>query len=189
MKQFNASTFFFNFEIALRAIREAERITKDTLRSLSRELLMQIHYESKLQGDIQPANRLLEVLSPMNRKTFVLFMQEFSGFNFDEETGLFGKKNKKEYDARCKLACESLDDPHFNLWTWAERNVKVEKKRFKLETLSKDVKRALEEEGEDGKPLYSKADVVKTILEGGLSIDDLILIMQEMGELDIKVEV
>ena len=186
MKQFNSAAFYSSFEIQYRALKEAERITKDALRSLSRECLMLIHYESKNQGDISPVNRLLGILTPMNKKTFILFMQEFSGFHFDEKLGEFTKKDKSVYQAKCDKACECLEDGHFNLWSWAELNVKVEKKAFKLETLAKDIDRALNEEDADGKALYSKADILRTIMSAGISSDDLIDILQAMDIVDVK---
>ncbi len=61
-----------------------------------------------------------------------------------------------------------------NLWTWAERNVKVEKKAFKLDTLAKDVKRALAQENDAGELMYSKADIIKAVLSGGITSEELL---------------
>jgi len=185
MKKFDAVSFLNSFNITIKALAESERITKDALRSLSRECLMLVHYESNKQGDISPINQVLSVLTPMNRKTWILFMQEFTGFHFDEKEQAFTKKDKRLYNDKCKAACELLDDPHQNIWTWAERNIKVEKKTFKLETLGKDVKRALEAEDDEGNLLYSKADVLRTVLEGGITPDDLIELLQAMNVVDI----
>lgn len=182
---FNVQKFFNDFEISIRALQESERITKDALRALSRSVLEALHTKDvKTYGDIQYTNRLLGVLSPMNKRTFVLFMQEFSGFLFKEDEQVFSKKDKRKDDAGV-MACdakrdnalEHLLDPHFNLWTWAERNVKVEKKTFRLDTLSKDVKKAMDAKDEEGNALYSKADIIKAILSGGIDAADLLAIM------------
>lgn len=183
MKAFNADAFYGTFEITLKAIRESERITKDGLRFLSRQLLEQIHYESKLQGDIQPLNRLLEVLTPINKKALVLFMQEFSGFHYDEKLSLFGKKDKRIYEAKCKAACESLEDPHFNLWTWAEKHVQMEAKPFDLKKVSQFMERTLKKASEDG---ISKADVIKAVMAGGISVDELIQVLEDMDVVEVK---
>lgn len=186
MKKFDAVSFFNSFNITIKALAESERITKDALRSLSRECLMLVHYESNKQGDISPINQVLSVLTPMNRKTWVLFMQEFTGFHFDEKEQAFTRKDKRLYDDKCKAACDLLDDPHQNIWTWAERNIKVEKKAFKLETLGKDVKKALEAEDEEGNLLYSKADILRTVLEGGITPDDLIDLLKAMDIVEVN---
>lgn len=186
MKKFDAVSFFNSFNITLKALAESERITKDALRSLSRECLMLVHYESNKQGDISPINQVLSVLTPMNRKTWILFMQEFTGFLFSEQEQKFMRKDKANYEAKCKAACELLDDPHQNIWTWAERNIKVEKKAFKLETLGKDVKKALEAVDEEGNALYSKADVLRTVLENGIDADDLIAMLQAMDVVEVN---
>lgn len=186
MKQFNATAFYNSFNITIRALQESERITKDALRSLSRECLMLVHYESNKQGDISPINQVLNVLTPVNRKTWILFMQEFTGFHFDEKQQAFTKKDKRLYEDKCNAACSMLDDPLFNLWSWADMHIKVEKKVFKLETLGKDVKRALEAQDDEGNLLYSKADVIRTVLEGGLTPDDLIEMLQAMDVVDVQ---
>ena len=78
---FNVNQFFNSFNISIAALKESERVSKDTLRSLSREVLEALHSkEDKTYGDIQYTNKVLDVLSPMNKRTYVLFMQEFSGF-------------------------------------------------------------------------------------------------------------
>lgn len=194
MKQFDSNKFYNSFNITIKALAESERITKDALRSLSRGCLMLIHYESKNQGDISPVNKILQVLTPINRKTFVLFMQEFSGFHYDEDKVEFTNKNKTKekgkditmYDVKCAWACESLDDPHFNLWSWADKNIKVEKKAFKLDTLKKDVKRAMEAKDEQDNLIYSKADIIKAVMDGGLTADALIDILQAMAVVDAQ---
>ena len=186
MKKFDAVSFFNSFNITIKALAESERITKDALRSLSRECLMLVHYESNKQGDISPINQVLSVLTPMNRKTWVLFMQEFTGFLFNEKEQAFTRKDKRLYDDKCKAACDLLDDPHQNIWTWAERNIKVEKKAFKLETLGKDVKKALEAKDEEGNLLYSKTDILRTVLKGGITPDDLIDLLKAMDVVEVN---
>ena len=191
MKQFNANAFYNSFNITIKALQESERITKDALRSLSRECLMLVHYESNKQGDISPVNQVLNVLTPINKKAWLLFMQEFTGFHFDEKEQAFSKKDKTKdgvstvYDTKCAKACDLLDDPHFNLWTWAERELKVEKKTFKLETIGKDVKKALAAKNDEDQPLYSKADILKAVLDGGITTDDLIELLQVMDVVDV----
>ncbi len=182
MAKFNINTFLNSFNIAIKAIAESERITKDNLRWLSRDLLSQLHEteDNPRCGDIQFVNQLLLVLTPMNRKTLVLFMQEFSGFKYDDKTELFTVKAKSVYAERLAKANEFLDDPHNNLWTWAERNVKVEKKAFKLDTLTKDIGKALKAEDEEGNALYTKADVIGAILAGGITADDLMALLNKV---------
>lgn len=186
MQKFNAQEIYSSFELLLKVVAENERITKDSLRSMSRELLMLIHYEHNRKGDIQPVNRLLKVLSPANKKMCILFFQEFSGFLFSEKEGEFIKKDKAQYDAKASDAIHRLDDPHFNAWSWFEANVKMEKKAFKLETLGKDVKKAMEAKDEEGNNLYSKVDIVQAVLSGGMSIDDLIDVLQAMDVVEVN---
>lgn len=191
-KQFDSTKFYNSFNITIKALAESERITKDALRSLSRECLMLLHYESKNQGDISPVNKIISVVTPMNRKTFILFMQEFSGFRFDEKLGEFSKKDKQLYEEKCKKACNMLDDPHFNLWTWAELHVNVEKKKFKLDTIGRDIVKALSEEDEEGNAVYTKADILKAVIaakdkEGNsmITMDDFIDFLQAMDVVDV----
>ncbi len=177
--KFDLVKFLAGYNIAIRALRESERITKDTLRVLSRDLLLQLHVtENNAKcGDISFINEVMSVLTPMNRKTFVLFMQEFTGFFYDEKQECFTKKNKGIYNDKCKLAMEFLDDPMNNIWSWAERNVKVEKKLFKLDTVTKDIERAMKATNDDGEKLYNKADIIRAVLAGGITIEEMMEVL------------
>ena len=176
MKKFNVNEFVNGFNITIKALAESERITKDALRSLSRDLLCQLHTieDNPRNGDIGFTNQVLAVLTPVNKKVFTLFMVEFSGFKFNEEIQQFEKKDRAKYNDVFTKAGEFLEDPLNNLWTWAERNVKVEKKAFKLDTLAKDVKRALAQENDAGELMYSKADIIKAVLSGGITSEELL---------------
>lgn len=184
MQKFNITAFVNGFNITLNALKESERITKDALRSLSRDLLLQLHTieDNPRCGDIGFTNQVVAVLTPMNRKTMVLFMQEFSGFLYNEKEEQFTKKDKGAYADKFVKAGEFLEDPMNNIWSWAERNVKVEKKMFKLDTLTKDIKKALEAKNDEGMLVYDKADVIKAIMAGGLDVKAIVEIMEQMAE-------
>jgi hypothetical protein len=177
--KFDLVKFLAGYNIGLRALRESERITKDTLRTMSRDLLACLHISENNAkcGDISFINEVMGVLTPMNRKTFVLFMQEFTGFFYDEKQECFTKKNKGIYNDKCKAAMEFLDDPMNNIWSWAERNVKVEKKLFKLDTVTKDIERAMKATNDDGEKLYNKADIIRAVLAGGITIEEMMEVL------------
>lgn len=187
MKKFDAVSFYNGFNITLKALAESERITKDALRSLSRECLMLVHYESNKQGDISPINQVLSVLTPVNKKAWIAFMQEFTGFIFGEAEQRFTKKDKQRYEEKFLLACEFLDDPANDIWSWAKTHLDVKVKPSPLESLGKAVDKALNAKNkETGKNLYTKADILRTVLENGIDADDLIAMLQAMDVVEVN---
>ncbi len=184
--QFNVEQFLDRFNVGIRAFRESERISKEFLSWASRDLLCQLHITegNAKAGDISFVNETLKACTPMNRKVFIMFMQEFAGFIYVEKDEQFTKKDKGSYNDKLAKAMEALEDPHFNIWTWADRNVKMEKKAFKLETLTKDVKKALAAKDDDGASLYNQADVVRALFEGGLTVEALRAALE--GMIDVQ---
>ncbi len=177
-KQFDIKAFNAGLDATLETLKGAERITKETLRELSRTMLDAIH----VGGDIQPVNRLLEVLTPMNRKACVLFFQEFSGHLYSEKELKFGKRDKGNYAKKEAAAGEFLDDPHNNIWSWAERHIEMEKAEFTLLKITKQTESLLKKADKAG---FKQADVFKAMLAGGLEMDTITAILVEMGEAEI----
>lgn len=167
--------FFAN---SLEKLDGAEKITKAVLLDLSRQVLA-AHHETQ---DIGYINRLLAVLTPMNRATANLYFSEFSGFNFSAKDGLFGRKDKKNYEAAHARAVEFLEDPLNNIWTWAARNVQVEAKEFDEERLKKSMEATLKKADKNG---LSQKQVLSALLAAGLTFDTL---MEVMDELTAKIE-
>lgn len=172
---FNKEAFNAAFEAAIIRLADSEKITKQVLLDLSRSVLV-AHHETE---DIGYINRLLVVLTPMNRGTANLYFSEFSGFNFSAKSGEFGKKDKKNYEAAKIKAAEFLDDPLNNIWTWAARNVTIEAKEFDEERMKKSLENTLKKADKAG---FSQAQVLKAMLSAGLSIDALFAIMDEVKD-------
>ena len=97
---FNKDKFNAYFDGKLGELAGAEKITKAVLLDLSRQVLA-AHHETQ---DVGYINRLLVVLTPMNRKVANLYFSEFSGFNFSAKSEEFGKKDKKNYEAARSFA-------------------------------------------------------------------------------------
>lgn len=172
--------FMVTFAAQLAELAGAERITKEKLKDMSRSLLGALvgapDYDALLVGDIQFTNSVIPILTPMNKKTFVLFMQEFAGFNFEEETCVFTTKVQRDKVKIRERTLAFLEDPHNNIWTWAEKHVKVEKKAFKLEQVTKIIEKAREAtEGND-------EAILLAVLDGGISIESLVLVMEHMAQ-------
>lgn len=115
----------------LEAIANAEKITRFELGAISRELLMYVPDSN----DIDIVNRLIGVLTPMNRKIAILFFKHFLPWevevDHDDEFSRFGKKLKadKKVKRRMEMIVEFLSDENANIWSWAEVHVEVEQKR------------------------------------------------------------
>ena len=172
--------FMVSFAAQLAELSAAERITKEKLKDLSRSLLGALvgapDFDALLVGDIQFINSVIPILTPMNKKTFILFMHELSGFNFEDASQVFTTKVQRDKVKQQAKTLAFLEDPHNNIWTWAEKNVKVEKKAFKLEQVTKIIEKAREAtEGND-------EAILLAVLDGGISIESLVLVMEHMAQ-------
>lgn len=174
-KKFDMIAFNAALAVTLPQLQDAEKITKETLKTLSREMLDAVH----VGGDIQPVNRLLDVLTPMNRRACVLFFQHFSGHFYSEKDEKFGKRDKQNYEAKYKLADEFLDDPLNNIWSWAAREIEMEAKPFTMLKVTKMVESMLKKADKAG---FKQNDVFKAMLAGGLELDTIHVIMEEMAD-------
>lgn len=170
-QQFDSAAFLnsFNesFDKNLKALVKAEKITKELVKEMSRDVLLALH----ITQDSGKVNQFLNALTPVNRKVAILFYREFSGFKWDEDEAMFGKKDKKNYDKAAKKSSDALEDPHFNLWTWADRNVDIAKKPLKLADVTKFIEKTLKRANEEG---IAQSEVIKAILDGGLEFDTLL---------------
>lgn len=116
-------------------IRNAEKVTKAVLGELSRELLEYVQET----GDIQPVNKLVAVLTPMNKRTAILFFTHFLPYNTEE-----GTFTKKKRNGTFDLANEFLATED-TIWDWAADNIKVEQKEIDwAQRLTKDMTKAIE---------------------------------------------
>ena len=164
------------FAIALETLMGAEKITRDTLRAMSRDLLVALHgnEDATLYGDIQFVNSVLPVLTPVNKKVFIAFMKVYTGFHFDEDQGIFTKKSKKRGVAAQEECRAALENPHFNIWSWAERNIEVQVRPFTEEKITKFI------EGSIKKMAGDQARVLRAVIAAGITPEALMVVLDEM---------
>lgn len=175
---FNKVAFDSRFNTRLNDLRSAEKITRAALMDLSREVFVAFHATE----DIDYINRILEVLTPVNKKVAIEFFKEFSGFKYDEKQGKFSGKDKKHYDEKKAATIAWLEDPLNNIWTWADRNITIEKE-FDFSSLKKGAEQLLKKADKNG---FKKADVFKALMESGVTEDDLIGFIESLGFVEVK---
>lgn len=171
---FDKNTFERNFNSSLEKIQASEAVTKRELLIVSRTVLEAWH----ATGNVHYINRLLKIVTPVNKKALVLYAKHFGGFSYDEVLGEFTHKSKKRYEAAHKLAMEFLADPHNNLWSWAERHIELTKKPFSIENVEKFIKSALNKGAGVG---LSQVDILKAVFAAGIEPDCIIQVMDELG--------
>lgn len=172
---FDKNQFDAAYKANVEKLAASEKITKDLLRSMSRDVL-EAHHAT---GDVAYINGIIAVLSPMNRKMCILFFKEFSGHIYSEETKSFGKKDKKRYDDARKKSFDRLEDPNFNVFSWAERNVEVERKPFTLGKLQQQMG-SLVKKAEENK--ISHADIIRALFANGVEVNEFLKVMEHMAE-------
>lgn len=170
---FNKDVFTKAFDAAIIQLEGAEKITKAVLLTLSRTVL-EAHHETQ---DVGYINRLIQVLTPVNKKVAILFFEAFGGFKFDPAKQQFTSKNKKTYDACLAASVEFLEDPLNNIWSWAEREIAIEPKDFDLARMKKQVESLLKKVDDNKIPQMA---VLEAMMEAGLSMNTLIALMAKI---------
>lgn len=184
---FNRDSFTASFPRSLARLERVEKMSKEILMPLSRDLLFMLHSDDKNAGDIGYINRTIAVLSRANQKVFVLFMKEYTGFIANDEGTAFIKKSKKHYDQVRAIALAWLEDPMNNFYSWVNRvQLKAEKAPFTLDLVTESVKKMLAKADDAG---LSHADVLAAMFKGGLTMDNLISALDGMGEIGTVVSI
>lgn len=174
---FDKVGFEKSFNTAVMRLKRSEMITRQTLMVLSRSVLEALHATE----DIGYVNRLLEVLTPVNRKVAVLYFTHFGGFHYDDALARFTKKSGKRYDECDKLATIFLEDPLNNIWSWAGRNVEIQKKDFELAQVTAYMGNVLKKAQKAG---VSQADLLRAVLKAGIEADAIIAMLDDLGNPD-----
>lgn len=170
---FNKAKFVKEFDVAIGKLADSEKITKAVLLDLSRSVLM-AHHETQ---DVGYVNRLVAVLTPVNRKVAILYFKEYSGFKWNDDNQQFSVKDKKNYDERLAAALAFLEDPLNNIWSWAAREIEIEPKAFDLARLKKQLESTLKKSHDNG---ISQLQVIETMMEAGLTLDTLLGLMAKI---------
>jgi hypothetical protein len=181
--------FDAEFDQAIETLKNSERITKDTLRIYANLAIDATHQT----GQCAYLNKLSAVLTPMNKKVWMLFAKHFAGFHYNTDELLFDKKSKKRYAQASKDWTAFREDPNNNLWTWADRHVQIEQKPYNIEKLGKALSSAWKAAHAAN---ISNADIIKAMLSVNdkeshsvFSMDDVAEALQSMGiEGDLAVE-
>jgi predicted RecB family nuclease len=172
---FDRAGFDKIFTGALLRLKRSEMITRQSLMVLSRTVL-EAHHATE---DVGYVNRLIEVLTPVNRKVAVLYFTHFGGFHYDESLARFTKKSGKRYDEADKLSTIFLEDPLNNIWSWATRNIEIQKKDFELAQVTAYMGNVLKKAAKAG---VSQADLLRAVLKAGIQPDALVAMLDDLGE-------
>lgn len=172
---FDKNQFDAAYKANVEKLAASEKITKDLLRSMSRDVLEAHH----VTGDVAYINGLIGVLTPINKKVCILYFKEFSGHLYSEETKAFGKKDKKRYDDAKKKSFDRLEDPNFNVFSWADMHVEIEKKPFTIGKMQQQMG-SLVKKAEENK--ISHADIIRALFANGVEVNEFLKVMEHMAE-------
>lgn len=170
----------------------AEKITKQELSYLSRGVLDYIMLDAGQNDegkdrelhDIDAVNRLITVLTPVNKSVAILYFRHFLPFAFNEETNTFGKMNKKQKSKKVELITDWLKDENNDIWQWSEDNIDVAKKPVALgEDITKAVQRAIagteETRTKEATEALSVPAILDAVVAGGVTAQDLLAMLLE----------
>lgn len=158
-------------------IKAAEKITKAKLSILSRDILSYVMDTD----DIAAVNRLLGVLTPVNKRVATLFFQHFMPWeqekNADDVFQRFGKKLKADKKIKTKqdLITQFLADESNNIWTWAETNVEVEaKKKDFAGMITRTITQALKGDEKSDTPPIDPLQALDAVFAAGVDIEHML---------------
>jgi len=158
----------------LAVLADAEKVTKATLQDMAHDLLGYVP-ETK---DIDIVNRLIDVLTPINRKTAIQFFKHFLAWQVEELDGAFVRFTKMSASVKTRDKCTKRIAKFFadneTFWTWAEREVAVElkKKDFSALIIKAITAAKKGDEKTDTQALTNK-EIVAAFFKAGISIADL----------------
>ncbi len=161
---------------------KVENVTRTTLAALAKDICALHLHDSPSKHDVGVVNRLLQVLTKANQKCAIKFFTTMLPYRFDDESMTFGKLKLKEsvQTTHYLRMAEFLHDPEADFWSWVEENIQFEQKPVNyLGNVSKAVAKAIEKEGD-------KAAVIRAVLEGGLTVDELLAVMDSLTEPERK---
>ena len=172
-----------SFDKRVATLEKSEGVTRETLRELSREVVFILHQH----GNIHYVNALLKAnITGLNKKGLMQFFKAFTGFNLQEDKeqenfGLFAKKSKSAYDKKRIEFLSLYEDPLFNFWSWAERELSVEREPqvFDVSKVQKYIERSLKLASANH---ISQAEVLRAVLAGGVSMDTLLEVLNAESE-------
>ena len=136
--------------------------------------------EGVLAGDnISIANQVVRSVVGGRKQEMFLFLKAMLPFEFDSEKRKFLKKTKDAKQIEIKEAnFKAFKDSGQTVFGWIDANVKTEKKEPDyLARVEKAVKSALKHE-------KGQKEVARAILEGGLDVDMLIAVLDEVVQDD-----
>lgn len=159
---------------------------KQEMGIVSRDLLIYI----RENGDIDAVNRLMSVLTPINKDKAKQYFNHFLPYTWEMKASRFGSKSKNQdvVSKKEKLADEFLADKNANIWTWvAEQGgapvAKPKEYEKKIEAL---VKKAIEDKEEH----IPVSVVIRAIIKAGASMSEimeaLMPVVEEHKEVEVK---
>lgn len=174
----------------LDAIANAEKITRHELGHLSREALV---YVTDTQ-DIDFINRLLGVLTPVNKRVAILYFSHFLPWEQEKDTDdkfqRFGKKmlGEKKLAKRKAAMNDWLADEANNIWSWAADNVSVDKVPDYKARVTSSIKAALAGNTDKGVEPVSPLELLVAIFDGGFKLDDMLTAAGAWADIRAKQE-
>lgn len=181
--EFNKQAFEQAFETTINKLADSEKVTKGELKTVSRSILVATH----TTGQVLYMNKLIAVLTPVNKKVAVAFLKCFTGYVYDDVMNMFTKKSKKKYEQAVKDYEEFMADPHANIWTWADKHIEVTHKPFSLDKVTHYMTKALKDAQGVG---LSDVDIIKAVLKAGITANAMLEIMGDeniMGSMGLDV--
>lgn len=157
-------------------IAAAEKITRVKLGVLSRDMLLYVPDSN----DIDAVNRLLGVLTPVNRKAAIHFFGHFLMFEQEKDNDgvfqRFGKrlKGEKKIQKKMDAIAEFLKDENNTIWTWADHNLDLNKKKNFVGMIENAIKKAIEGDEKSDTPPLTMVEIVRTVMNAGVDIDTLL---------------
>lgn len=152
---------------------------KTEMGAVSRELLVYIQEN----GDIDCVNRLMAVLTPINRDKAKTYFNHFLPYMWETKAARFGSKSKNKDLVKKKegLTAEFLEDKDANIWTWfAEQGGTPVAKPKEFEKKIEDlVRKAITDKNES----ISHAAVVRAVIKAGISLSEIMAALLTMHDI------
>jgi hypothetical protein len=169
---------------SIEALANAERITKAKLAELSRDMLTYLVVDDT--NDIDICNRLISVLSPVNKRVAILYFAHFLPFKQEKDGEgkqarfvRFGSKMKGDKKLANKLqsVVDFLADESNTIWTWQADHLDIDKVPDYAKSITNAVKKALAD-SDNG---LDQGQIMQAVLDGGVDPGTILVLLEHMA--------
>lgn len=145
---------------------KSEKITRKVLAEVANELLLYVPGSN----DIDAVNRLVAVLTPVNKQAAILFFKSMLQWSFVDGVFTTIQKGERTVSAKNERRLAFIKSEE-TFWSWVDDNTTIE---AKPKDFQNDIVNLIKRATKDGDYQISHAQVIQSVLASGITIQEVL---------------